>query len=101
MKVSNKLPAIQSLVDKLEVAGYKVRLHHDSDWCGTGVINGLPYRGVTYVDIDSDLVAAQGMAYCGINDHYNRVEGTKIAMHKAIRDLHRKIGRERVKEILS
>lgn len=104
MKVAKTLPTIQSKIDKLEAAGFKIRLSHNPR--KLGVLNSpegrTPYSGITRMTIDSDSLmdTASGEGYCAINDQWCRAKGTQAAFNRAVHDLTLMIGRDNVKSIL-
>ena len=104
MRVSSKLPGIQRQVDCLETAGFKVRLHHDSE--ETGHVSGVPYRGHSAVTIersnsDGTVTSGLGDSFCSLNDMFDRATGTRIAFGRALDDLSGLVGRNAMKEIFS
>lgn len=112
MKVSDRLPGIQAVVDRLEAAGYELRLTHSPDTEGVTLIpinNGdgttqISYHGLTKVSIhasfDGASVNASGYGYCSPRDQFDRVEGTRHAFNRAMHDLSSVIGRAAVKRVL-
>ena len=103
MKVSHALPVIQSQIDKLEAAGFKVRLSHAPQLNGT-CPSGAPYKGVTAMSLekifDGTMVHAKGAGYCGLKDQWCRARGTQAAFNRAVHDLSTVMGRAGVKRIL-
>lgn len=106
MKVSKALPEVQTLVDRLEQHGYKVRLSHDSTDSGVNVGHysgkDLPYCGYSVVRIDhpTNGTHAVGEAFCSVNDRFSRAEGTRVAFDNALTDMRRWVDRPEMKSIL-
>ena len=95
MQVSKNLPAIQDIINKLEANGYHIRLNHDpkstrSTWM---VIEHGRYRRAKEF--------YTGLARCTKSDQFCRSTGTRIAFNRAMHAMSRKLGRNKVKEILA
>jgi len=104
MRVSKHLPEIQTVIDRLESFGLKVRLHHNPEEEGVLVSehgSGVPYRGVTTFDTsDGEGNYICGSAYCGLHDQFSRVTGTKVAFNRFVHELSARFGRDQIKDIL-
>jgi len=107
MKVVKALPVIQSQIDKLETAGFKVRLSHKPNKLGvlTTDEGRTPYSGLTQMTIEKEfdggaVVTAGGRGYCAINDQFDRARGTQAAFNRAVHDMTLIMGRDNVKKIL-
>jgi len=92
MQVSKKLVKIQTAIDKLQKAGYQIKLVHvtepDDNKC-------------TLMSATKDGIAfALGCAFCHPNDPYNKVKGTQVAFTRMIETLAVVLGSTKLRELL-
>jgi hypothetical protein len=95
MQVSKNLPAIQKIIDRLEVKNWQVRLSHDPKNTRTTIMVIEHGRYRTTKD------QFTGIARCTKDDQFCRAAGTRIAFNRAIHNMSRKLGRLTVKELVS
>lgn len=100
MRVSHSLPQVQAQVDRIEAAGYRVRLRH-TPTAESGV---HPAVGLTEVSINDpanpNFELGYGRAWCSKKDAYSKVDGTKIAFRRAISDFYQQVGHVVAKKVL-
>jgi len=95
MQVSKNLPAIQKVIDKLEKKGYHIRLNHDPKSTRSTMLvieHGRYRRAKEFYT---------GLSRCVKSDQFCRSTGTRIAFNRAIHNMSKKLGRDKVKEILA
>lgn len=96
MQVSKKLVKIQTVIDRLEDAGFSVHLAHIND----GDPKHTQYT-VVGIDHEESMIAVHGVARCAQGDAFNKVKGTQIAFGRAMRLLSQKVGPEKLRRILN
>lgn len=89
MRVLKQLKEKQAIVDRLEAAGFKVKLRHVPHMehpmeKGQAVATGMTV--VRILDHEGDEVGI-GRAFCSENDVYNKRTGTEIALNRALKSL--------------
>jgi len=102
MKVSNKLKKIQLIIDKLENAGFECDIQHQRYDDPQEHWTGLKIKGYTFIIIYyASAPVSLGVAYCSVDDEFNKATATKIAFNRAMQHLANTIGGKNVGQIVN
>jgi len=98
MQVSKNLAAIQNKINSLEKAGFEVILQHYNNLEEEEINGNLIQAETHFVILHREIkVYVTGVAICSKKDSFSKQKGTQIAFNRAVHNLTRTLGREKVK----